>query len=226
MRVPTLEAEQALWLTGKIRVVGVDEAGLGPLAGPVVAAACHVPPDCSLIEGVRDSKTLSPSQRERVFDEIRRQAVSVGIGAASVREIEELNVLGAARLAMRRALARVGSFDHALIDGLDARAFGSYPHTAIVDGDALSYSIACASVVAKVVRDRLMQRLARIYPQYGWEHNAGYTTPDHLEALRTHGPSPLHRRAFAPVRALLAPLGFQEPLPLDPADLLSSPDSP
>lgn len=200
---PSLEAESALWQRGNLRVVGVDEAGRGPLAGPVVAAACCLPAHCDMIEGVRDSKTLTAAQRERLFHEIEQQALAVGIGAASVAEIERLNVLRATHLAMRRALARVGPYDHALIDGPPCRGFHPGPHTAVVDGDATSYAIACASILAKVTRDRLMRRLARLYPGYGWGSNVGYGTPEHLEALRRLGPTPLHRSTFGPVQEWL-----------------------
>lgn len=202
---PDTLLEQELWLSGRLRVAGVDEVGLGPVAGPVLAAACILPPSCSPIRGVRDSKTLSPSQRERLFTEIIRQAASVAVGAASVDEIEQLNVLGASRLAMRRALAKVGSLDHVLVDGRPIPGWAPGCYTAIVNGDASVYSIACASIVAKVIRDRLMAQLARRFPGYGWERNAGYSTREHLEALRTLGPTPLHRRSFGPVRELCPP---------------------
>ncbi len=186
-----------------MRVAGVDEAGRGPLAGPVVAAACLLPPHCSRIEGVRDSKLLSTPQRERLLREITQEAIAVGIGAASVREIDDLNILQATHLAMRRALRRLGQFDHALIDGRDSRALGFCSHTAIVGGDARCYTIACASIVAKVVRDRLMRRLAQLFPGYGWERNAGYATVEHLAALTRLGPTSLHRRSFDPLRTAL-----------------------
>ncbi len=205
---PSLNRERDLWRAGCARVVGVDEAGLGPLAGPVVAAACLLPVGCEMIEGVRDSKTLSASQRERLFVEIQRQAVAVGVAAASVGEIEELNVLAASHLAMRRALSRVSPFDHVLVDGRDFRDSSLGPHTAIIDGDALSYSIACASIIAKVTRDRLMKKLAALFPGYGWERNAGYGSPHHLQALKMLGPTPFHRRSFAPVRTLVSPSLF------------------
>ena len=203
MLTPCLDIERSLWEAGKRRIVGVDEAGRGPLAGPVVAAACCIPFGCRPIEGVRDSKCLSPLQRERLFAEIVQQAVSIGVGAASVREIERLNIVGATGLAMRRALARVGPCDHVLIDGRDAPDLDPLARTAVVDGDALSYAIACASIVAKVVRDRLMCRLAKRYPGYGWERNAGYGTKEHLEAIQRLGITPFHRRTYAPVRGIL-----------------------
>lgn len=201
--MPTLQAERALWRCGQLRVVGVDEVGVGSLSGPVVAAAVLLRANCKMILGVRDSKTLSPLQRERLAVAIGKRAVAVGIGAASVAEIERLNVLRATYLAMRRALAHVGAYDHALVDGRRITRFDLGPHTAVVDGDAICYSISCASVVAKVTRDRLMAKLALRYPAYGWERNAGYGTKQHLEALRSEGLSPFHRRGYAPVRVLL-----------------------
>ncbi len=206
MIVPSLVIERTLWSSGLLRVVGVDEVGLGSLCGPVVAAAVLLPPNCSMIDGVRDSKLLSVAQRDRLCLEITRQAIAVGIGAASVPEIELLNVLRASYIAMQRALARVGPYDHALIDGRAITRFDLGQHTAIVDGDASSYAIACASVVAKVRRDRFMKRLAVRYPGYGWERNAGYGTKSHLAALRSLGVTPWHRRTYAPVRHLLSPL--------------------
>jgi len=182
--VPTLAHEWALWRAGARRVAGVDEVGMACLAGPVVAAALVVRPYCRKIPGVRDSKTLSLAQRERLYEPILRKAAAVGVGAASVTEINELNILRASHLAMQRALRRVAPYDHALIDGRDVRDVDLGPHTAIVDGDALSYAVASASIVAKVTRDRLMRKLAERYPGYGWEQNVGYATRLHLHGLR------------------------------------------
>jgi ribonuclease HII len=203
--VPTLDAEQLLWCTGVSGVVGVDEAGIGPIAGPVVAAAVRLDPMVLIVPGIRDSKMLSASRRESLLVEILRSVAGVGVGAASVEEIGRLNVRRASHLAMARALKRVGTYDHVLVDGNPIRDIDLGPHTTIVDGDATSYAIACASIVAKVSRDRLMLRLARRYPAYGWDHNAGYPTVEHLLALRSHGVTPYHRTGFAPVRALLQP---------------------
>ncbi|HEY3062460.1 MAG TPA: ribonuclease HII [Chloroflexota bacterium] len=201
--VPTLAREWALWRGGAQRVAGVDEVGMACLAGPVVAAALVVRPYCRKIPGVRDSKTLSLQQRERLYELILAKAYAVGVGAASVREINELNILRASHLAMQRALRRVSPYDHALIDGREIRELDLGPHTAIVDGDALSYAIASASIVAKVTRDRLMNRLAARYPGYGWEHNVGYATRHHLQGLREQGLTPFHRTGYAPVKAFL-----------------------
>ena len=189
-----------------MRVAGVDEVGVAPTCGPVVAAAVIFRPNCRQIAGARDSKTLSAAQREALAPEIRRRALAVGVGAASVAEIDRLNIYHATHLAMRRAIARLGGHDYVMVDGLPIAGFEAAvgPYDAIVDGDASVYSIACASVVAKVVRDRLMARLAARYPGYGWDHNAGYATAEHRAALRTLGVTPYHRRSFAPVREALA----------------------
>ena len=203
MIVPTLAREWALWRTGARRVAGVDEVGMACLAGPVVAAAVVVKPYCRKIPGVRDSKTVPLQQRERLYVEILRRAAAVGVGAASVTEINEINILRASHLAMWRALRRVAPYDHVLIDGRDFREIDVGPHTAIVDGDALSYAIASASIVAKVTRDRLMHKLAQRHQGYGWEHNVGYATRRHLLGLREHGLTPFHRTSYAPVRTFI-----------------------
>ncbi len=217
--VPTLRFERALWRAGLARVVGVDEVGVAPTCGAVVAAAVIMAPGCRRIPGVRDSKTLSASQRERLAPIIRRRAVAVGVGAASVSEIDRLNIYHATHLAMRRAIARAGSHDHVLVDGLRIADFegqiGRY--TAIVDGDAICYSIACASVIAKVVRDRMMARLAARYPGYGWERNQGYATREHRHAIRHLGLTPFHRRSFLALQRTLA--GEQGSLDLFAEDL-------
>jgi ribonuclease HII len=204
-RQPHHKAEFALWSAGKRYVVGVDEVGTGPLCGPVVAAAVLVKPHTRKIKGVRDSKTLSAAQRERVVERIKEHALAWGIGAASVAEIERLNIRNAAALAMRRALRPLPPYDHVLIDGQKITGIEEHigPYTSIVKGDASSYAIACASVLAKVTRDRLMTNLAVRYPGYGWEHNAGYATRDHVAGLRALGVSPHHRRTFQRIRGIL-----------------------
>ena len=202
---PGFRAEWALWRVGMRRVAGVDECGMGSLCGPVVAAACVVPPHGRRIPGVRDSKQLTAGQREALAPLIRAQAVAVGVGAASVAEIDRINIYHASHLAMRRALRRLGGYDHVLVDGRAIRDFGDVgPHTTIVRGDATSYAIACASIVAKVTRDRLLALLAARHPEYGWEHNAGYASREHLDAIELHGFTPYHRRSFSPLRIALA----------------------
>ena len=204
--VPTLRHERRLWNDGHARVAGVDEVGVAPTCGAVVAAAVVMRPGCHRIEGVRDSKTLSMSQREKLAPLIRKRALAVGVGAASVREIDQLNIYHATHLAMRRAIARLGGHDHVIVDGNRIVGFETHvgPYTNVVDGDAKVYSIACASVVAKVVRDRMMIRLAARYPGYGWEHNQGYATRDHREAIRRLGLTPFHRRSFLALQRTLA----------------------
>ena len=186
-------------------VAGVDEVGMGALCAPVVAAAVLVRPHTRKIKGVRDSKTLSAKQRERVVDEIKKRSLAWGVGAASVAEIEQLNIRNASHLAMRRALRKLPAHDHVLVDGLKIRDIEDHigPYTAITHGDASSYAIACASVIAKVTRDRLMARLALRYPGYGWERNAGYATRDHVAGLEALGVTPFHRRTYQRIRALL-----------------------
>jgi ribonuclease HII len=189
-----LEYERGYWSRGRI-LAGVDEAGRGPLAGPVVAAAV-VLGEGVCVEGADDSKKLSADAREELFGEILARAHSVGVGAASVREIDRLNILRATTRAMQRALRRLSRRpDHVVVDGLPVRHLG-WDHEAIVDGDALVHSVGCASIVAKVVRDRLMRRLARRYPGYGWETNVGYGTAGHRSAIETLGLTPHHRLTF------------------------------
>jgi ribonuclease HII len=203
--VPTLRFEKALWDQGLLRVVGVDEVGMATLAGPVVAAACLVTPDIRLIRAVRDSKLLTRLQREELVPEIRARVARIGIGAASVAEIHRLNIYHASHLAMQRALRQVGEYDHVLVDGrtiLDP-SFAPGKHTEIVKGDTKSFAIAAASIIAKVTRDRLMEKLAVRYPGYGWEHNCGYPTIDHRAALRALGVTPFHRQDFGTVKIML-----------------------
>lgn len=197
-----LDYERGFWSRGLLRVAGIDEVGRGPLAGPVVAAAVVMPCDHRL-EGADDSKVLTEARRDELLVEIMRAAVCVGIGAASCREIDTINIRRATALAMERAIRKLGEPpEHILIDGLPVPELGLEWQTAVVDGDGLVQSIACASIVAKVCRDRLMRRLAKRYPAYGWERNKGYSTPEHRAALGEHGPTPHHRRSFQPIEQL------------------------
>lgn len=176
-------------------VAGVDEAGRGPLAGDVFAAAVILPPDC-VIEGVNDSKKLTAKKRELLFDEIILKAEAYCISTASVEEIERLNILNAAMLAMKRAIEGLGAdYDIALIDGNKTPDVKGEVR-AIVKGDASSQSIAAASVLAKVARDRYMQKLDEEYPEYLFAKHKGYGTRQHYEMLRKYGPSPVHRPSF------------------------------
>jgi ribonuclease HII len=203
MCIPSLTLESSFWQQGLQRIVGVDEVGRGCLAGPVVAAAVLLPYYCQPIAGVQDSKKLSAAHRQSLAQQIFQQSKVVAIGAASVAEIEQINILQATYLAMQRALARLGDYDHVLIDGRDPKRPELGNYTAVIDGDNLSYAIACASIVAKVRRDRFMAQLAQRYPGYGWEKNAGYGTPQHLKAMAELGITPAHRRQFAPVKKIL-----------------------
>lgn len=195
---------------GHAAVAGVDEAGRGPLAGPVVAAAVVLPTGIAL-EGVADSKRLSPRRREAADTLIRRSAVAHAVGIASSAEVDELNILRATHLAMRRAVEALDPpADFAIVDGLPVRGL-PVPHRAVVGGDARCAPIAAASVVAKVARDRLMVEIDARWPGYGFARHKGYAAPEHLAALRRLGPCPEHRLSFAPVAAVRAQLE----LPLD-----------
>jgi ribonuclease HII len=190
-----LQLEQDFWSQGIEHVAGVDEVGRGPLAGPVLAAAVIMPRGVT-IRGVQDSKLLTAEKRERLFGEIREKALCIGVGGASSREIDRLNILRASHVAMQRAIRRLSiPPQHIVVDGLRVALLGP-DHTAVIDGDARVHCVACASIVAKVVRDRLMKRLAPRYPIYGWEHNVGYATADHRLAIDLGGLSPHHRRSF------------------------------
>ncbi|CAN5578047.1 ribonuclease HII [soil metagenome] len=213
--VPTRRMELRLAREEGHRVIlGVDEVGVACSSGPVVACALAMPLDKRPIKGVRDSKTLSAAQRERLAVLIRRRALTIGLGAASVSEIDRLNIYHATVLAMRRAVARAGAHDFVIVDGRRIRGFEDHagPYRAVIDGDALCYAVSCASIVAKVTRDRLMRLLAARYPGYGWEHNCGYPTPDHRAGLSEHGVTPHHRRSFITTRRVQ--YGEQAALPL------------
>ena len=176
-------------------ICGVDEAGRGPLCGPVVAAACILP-DGLFIEGLNDSKKLTEKKREKLFDVIKESAIAYCIAEASVDEINELNILEADLLAMRRAIDGLSvKPDLALIDGNIARDF-QIPAIPVIKGDATSMNIAAASILAKVTRDRMCIDLDRDYPEYGIAKHKGYGTKDHMNALRAYGPSPIHRKQF------------------------------
>ncbi len=202
MTTPTLARESALWAKGFQRVAGLDEVGRGPLAGPVVAAAVILPQGVPAIEGLRDSKQMTARQRNRVAGVVRDIALAWAVGAASPREIDRLNILKATALAMRRALSLLSPPpDHVLVDG------NPFPelrreHEAIVKGDATCLSIAAASVLAKQARDRLMVMLGSRFPVFGWEHNMGYGTAEHIAAIDSNGLTPHHRRTFTPVSQL------------------------
>ena len=198
--MPDLAHERRLWRAGHAHVAGVDEAGRGCLAGPVVAAAVVLPPDARL-PGLDDSKKLTPEARDRLYDAVRAEAIAVGVGACTAAEVDELNVLWASMEAMRRALADLALVpDAALIDGNrvppEASGVVRGPVEALVKGDAKSLSIAAASVLAKVTRDRHMVALDGAVPRYGFAGHKGYPTAQHYAALAEHGPSPHPPRTF------------------------------
>ncbi len=197
---PDFTYEAAALQNGATCIVGVDEAGRGPLAGPVTAAAVRLDPG-RLPTGLNDSKVMTAKARERLFDWLMTHA-TVSVAHASVAEIDHLNILRASHLAMERAVAALPA-DHALIDGNQRPWSLTCASTLIVRGDAKCLSIAAASVIAKVTRDRIMVDLAQQHPRYGWERNAGYPTKEHRKALLDFGATPFHRRSFAPVHNIL-----------------------
>ena len=189
------EIEDGLYAEGITAICGVDEAGRGPLAGPVCAAAVILPPHLEL-PGLNDSKKLTDKRRRELFPIIKEQAIAYGIGFASEAEIDEINILQATFLAMQRAIDQLnGQAGFALIDGNRQKDFG-LPVMTVVKGDSRSANIAAASVLAKVSRDDLMLQMSETYPQYGFDVHKGYGTKAHYEALRNHGPSPIHRMSF------------------------------
>ena len=193
--MPTLEYEEKHYNEGYTAICGCDEAGRGPLCGPVVAAAVILPRGLT-IEGLDDSKKLTEKKREALFEVIKEKALSYCIAEASPEEIDEINILNASVLAMRRAVAGLSvEADFALIDGNCSRGF-EIPTETVVKGDSKSYSIAAASVLAKVTRDRGCIELDRLYPEYGIAKHKGYPTKDHMDAVRKHGVAPIYRKSF------------------------------
>jgi ribonuclease HII len=195
---PDLRYERKLWRSGVEVVAGVDEAGVGPMAGPVVAAAVIFAPE-TFIKGVHDSKQLPPEKREELYDRITARALAWGVGLAEPLEIDRLNIYWATREASLRALASLGRAPgHVLVDGRGIANL-EHPQTPIIGGDRKSFCIAAASILAKVTRDRMMCEYDARFPGYGFAQHKGYCTPEHFVALRALGPSPIHRRSFAPV---------------------------
>jgi ribonuclease HII len=200
---PTLDFEQSYWATGLKHVAGIDEAGRGPLAGPVVAAAVILPPDPAISEalrGVRDSKQMTPSQREYWAVFVKAFSLTYGVGHASSAEIDDLGILPATHLAATRAINQLAFAPQALLLDYLILPDQSIPQTPLVKGDARSLSIAAASILAKTARDTMLGALERLYPGYGFASHKGYGTPAHLEALACLGPSPIHRLTFNPLK--------------------------
>ena len=193
-----LEFEHHYWNLNYTHIAGVDEVGRGPLAGPVVAAAVILPKSVD-IPGINDSKKLSQKKREIFFDEIESKAIDIGIGIISESEIDEINILQATYKAMREALSKLTAKpDIVLVDGNEAN-IGDYMQKNIIKGDQKSISIAAASIIAKVTRDRMMVEYDKVYPEYGFKNHKGYGTKFHIEALKKFYATPIHRRSFRPV---------------------------
>jgi ribonuclease HII len=202
LRKPTRFEQLGLQFMAPGLVAGVDEAGRGPLAGPVVAAAVILD-DLQAIQGLADSKVLSPRRRERLYDEIRARALCCSVASASVEEIDQINILQATMLAMKRAVEGLRILPHRVVVDGNRVPVLRVPVEALVRGDSLMPAISAASILAKVERDRLCDALHAAHPAYGFATHKGYPTPEHLQALREHGPCPEHRRSFAPVRDAL-----------------------
>lgn len=201
-----MKIEKELTREGYSLIAGVDEAGRGPLAGPVMAAACILPRKFDL-PGLNDSKKLTPQKRKYLFEMIKEQALSYSVASASPEEIDRINILQATKLAMQRALAALTVRpDYVLIDGRE-RLELAVPQKTVIDGDALSASIAAASILAKVTRDEFMCKMHELYPEYSFDLHKGYPTRLHLEALKKFGACPLHRRSFSPLKEKSAATG-------------------
>jgi ribonuclease HII len=193
-----LRYERKFWKAGINAVAGCDEAGVGPMAGPVVAAAVLFAPEV-FIKGVHDSKQVPPEKREELYPLIMERAMTVGVGSAGIDEIDSLNIYWATMLAFKRALAALTQTPaHVLVDGRKIPGL-KLPQTRIVGGDRKSFCIAAASIIAKVTRDRLMHEFDRLYPGYGFAEHKGYCTPGHMRIVEERGPTPIHRRSFSPV---------------------------
>ncbi len=204
-RLNNLKKEEIEFYKKGIKLIaGIDEAGRGPLAGPVVVA-CSIMLENSMIEGVNDSKKISEKKREKLYDEITNEAISYGVGIISQTEIDEINILQATKKGLTIAIKEaeeklkqkgLGKPEVILVDALTKIDTDGIPYKSIIHGDAISYSIACASIIAKVTRDRIMRTWDEVYPQYGFEAHKGYGTAKHIKALKEYGPCPLHRKTF------------------------------
>lgn len=204
-RLNVLKKEEIEFYKKGIKLIaGIDEAGRGPLAGPVVVA-CAIMPENSMIEGVNDSKKISEKKREKIYEEIINEAISYGVGIINQTEIDEINILQATKKGLTIAIKeaeeklRQKNFEKPeviLVDALTKIDTDGIPYKSIIHGDAISYSIACASIIAKVTRDRIMRQWDKVYPQYGFEAHKGYGTAKHIQAIKEYGPCPLHRKTF------------------------------
>jgi ribonuclease HII len=207
MIYPDTKLEEKLFKDGYDLVVGIDEVGRGPLAGPVAAGAVAFTKDCEVVEGVRDSKTLSGKQRDELYGKIKESVKGYGIGMVSEKEIDEIGIQQAVLKAMTLALENVEKMmgskaQYLLIDGSNVELIGEYPTMKLSKGDLYHYSISCASILAKVERDNLMIEYAKKYPEYGFERNMGYGTREHIEAIKRFGITEIHRKSFSPINKL------------------------
>ena len=205
MIYPDTKLEEKLWNDGYDIVVGIDEVGRGPLAGPVAAGAVAFTKECEVIDGVRDSKTLSEKQRNELYEQIKESVKGYGVGMVNEKEIDEIGiqmaVLKAMTLALRQVEEMIGrKADYLLIDGTNVELVGEYPTMKMSKGDLHHYSISAASILAKVDRDNLMVEYSKKYPHYGFESNMGYGTKQHMDAIKKYGVCDIHRRSYKPVR--------------------------
>ena len=208
MVYPDIELEKKLWSDGYDIVVGIDEVGRGPLAGPVAAGAVVIKPDTEIVELVRDSKTLSEKQRNEVYEQIKESVWGYGVGMVNEKEIDEIGIQDAVQRAMVLALEGVEKMigkkaEYLIIDGTNVELIGEYPTMKISKGDLHHYSISAASILAKVDRDNLMIEYAKKYPEYGFERNMGYGTREHMDALKKYGVCDIHRRSYKPVNEII-----------------------
>jgi ribonuclease HII len=207
MITPDIKLEVKLWKQGFINVVGIDEAGRGPLAGPVSAGAVLINSNDQVVEGVRDSKKMSEKQREKVFEKIKEKSTAWGVGLASNIEIDKFGIQKAVRIAMERALnevkKKVKKVDYLIVDGKNVSNIPGFKMDKITKGDVYHYSISAASVLAKVTRDRIMKEMSIKYPQFGFEKHVGYGTKLHMEMLKKYGSCEIHRKSFKPVGELI-----------------------
>ncbi|HSW96931.1 MAG TPA: ribonuclease HII [Candidatus Saccharimonadales bacterium] len=206
--IPDISLEQSLWQQGFMHVAGVDEAGKGPWAGPVTAGAVMIHEAKQIVKTVRDSKIMTEKQREKAFDEICKKSTAFGVGIVSAEEIDAIGIDPAVKKAMLMALEAIEvtgkiKLNYVIVDGSKTKLLEKYPSKRILKGGLYHYTISAGSVLAKVTRDRLMKKFADQYPAYGFEKHVGYGTAIHMQALREHGPCPLHRKSFAPIRKLL-----------------------
>ncbi|HPP19168.1 MAG TPA: ribonuclease HII [Candidatus Dojkabacteria bacterium] len=207
MIIPDIKLEEELWSKGMKYIAGIDEAGRGPLAGPVCAGAVIISKDNELSPLVRDSKTMSEKQREKAYDFVIHNCLAYGVCMISPKKIDELGIQDAIRMAMEKALINAENMlgrrvDYLIIDGNNVETIEGYNMEKIKNGDSYHYSISAASIIAKVTRDRYMKKISLKYPLYGFERHVGYGTKAHIEAIRKYGICPIHRRSFSPIKEM------------------------